>query len=185
MDHLLQAEAKMDSKLLVEALENEGLYLLEILTDVFGANIQQNGAQALGRAAGKFQNNEEAIIWLIQRGADVKNAVRNSTDAGQYTAIAKAIKHIGNHEKGSFEETRRKGWAAASPEMLKFLSRQAAKLKFDTFEMTAFSFLRRTLQYPQLPLDSQNTLLKERFQEFLDNVENLDDNPSSEETLLE
>lgn len=184
VDHLLQAGAKIDSEVLVQALEGKGFYLIEILTDFFGANIQKHGAQALVKAAGKSYNNEKAIIWLIQRGADVEIAVRYS-NSRQCTAIAQAIEHIHNHDKGSLEEMQRKGWAAANPEMLKFLRRRAANLEFDKFEMTAFSFLRRTLQHSRRPLDCQNTWINERFQQFLDNVENLDDDPSFEEFLLE
>lgn len=189
--HFLQAGASIDSKILDAAVEKEGFYLLEILTDIFGANIQENGAQALARAAGYYQN-EEAVKWLLKRGADVSDAVlyvinngeQNGFD-GTLSFIATAIKDIFDHEQSLFEEMRRKGWPAASPGLLLYLNEQAVRLGFHSVEMAAFSFLRRTLEHGLPTLNCQHALLQQKFQDFLDAGMNLDDNPSSQADLLE
>lgn len=143
------------SNVLADAVEEKGFYLLEILTDVFGANIQEDGAEALAFASSHLCHDKKVVNWLIRRGADVKDAVKDSTDPGQYSAISEAIKHICRHEKSLFEGMRLKGWAAASPEMLMYLNRRATNLKCRPFEIHAFRFLQRSLEYTQRIVNCQ------------------------------
>lgn len=149
--NLLQAGAVINSEVLCAAVEEEGFFLIQLLTDASGANIPESGAEALAEAARK--GNCEAVKWLIRRGADIKDALSSSyplwtpAQSSRCTVIAAAINHIFNHEPDQLEEMRRKGWESATPEMRLYLNEHAARLKFTPFELIAFSSLRRTLEH--------------------------------------
>lgn len=178
--HLLQEGATVDSRALHAAVEEKGFQLLRILTDDFGADIVKNGARALATAA--RANNFEAVEWLIQRGADV-----NGMLTSEHWSVMAGVTYYPNdslidsedeiqHERSYYQQERDQ----TSPEMLKYLIDQGAKLRIHPSETNAFNFLRHTLLYG--PKDEQ---YKKRFQVFLDTGTDLDDFTNPEDNLLE
>lgn len=181
--NLLQAGAVINSGVLRAAVEEEGFFLIELLTDTFGVNIPESGAEALEQAV--HRDNFEAVKWLIRRGADIKDALGYTHIPRHIYTVIAAINYIFDHEPDQLEEMRRNGWEAATPEMQLYLNEQAARLKFTSFEIIAFNFLRHTFEHDQPTFNWQNTRLQQEFQGFLETGLNLDDDPGSEENVLE